>query len=289
MRMQILAARTPAWAAVVAQASQLISGPGFRPLKRSARTVAGFIVVDGTAVFIKRVYEGSWLKGWTKRLRGSRAQRVLRGAAMLKTAGFAHPEPLAAAEMRSKGAVQSSYVISEALNDARIMSKVVLVGGRGNFRHRRVVLGFIATEVRRLHDAGIYTLDLQETNLMLSGGGGLDWKIHFVDLEDFRNARTVSERRRLLNLVHLDRTIGRYLQRTQKLRFLYNYLGGRPERDEARRLLKRYFVLRAQAQRRAHPSRRTTTAMPSAHDDTTGSASVAHPAHAHTDRSDFSR
>src|ERR1700674_3007707 len=133
MRMQILAARTPAWAAVVAEASQLIDGPGFRPLKRSTRTVAGLIVVDGTAAFIKRVDEGSWLKGWMQRLRGSRARRVLHGAAMLKAAGFARPEPLAAAEARSIGAVQASYVISEALDGARVMSEVVLAGGRGEF------------------------------------------------------------------------------------------------------------------------------------------------------------
>ncbi len=262
MRMQILAAQTSAWAAVIAQVSELIDGPGFRPHKRSARTIAGFIVVDGVEVFIKRVNEGSWLKGWTKRVRGSRAQRVLRGAAMLKAAGFACPVPLAAAEARSMGAVRASYVISEALDDAQIMSKVVFVGGRGNFRHRRLVLGAVAREIRSLHAAGIYTLDLQETNLMLSGGNSLEWKIVFVDLEDFRTARTVSERRRLLNLVHLDRTIGRYLQRTQKLRFFYHYLGSRPGRDEVRRLLKRYFVLRERAQRRAHPPRRTIPATP---------------------------
>jgi tRNA A-37 threonylcarbamoyl transferase component Bud32 len=273
MRMQILAARTPAWAAVVAQASQLIDGPGFRPLKRSTRTVAGFIVVDGTAAFIKRVDEGSWLKGWMQRLRGSRARRVLRGAAMLKAAGFACPEPLAAAEARSIGAVKASYVISEALDGARVMSAVVLAGGRRNFRRRCTVSGAIASEIRRLHDTGIYTLDLQETNLMLSGGDGAEWKIHFVDLEDYRNARRVSQRRRMLNLVHLDRTIGRFLPRTQRLRFLYNYLGERPGHDDALRLLTRYFALRARAERRAHAHRRVIPATPSeAHDGGTASA-----------------
>ena len=120
MRMEILAARTPAWAAVVTQASQLINGSGFRPLKRSMRTVAGFIVVDGTEVFIKCVDEGGWLKGWIRRMSGSRARRVLRGAAILKAGGFARPEPLAAAEARSMGAVQASYVISEVLGGARV-------------------------------------------------------------------------------------------------------------------------------------------------------------------------
>src|ERR1700733_10070160 len=111
MHMRILTARTPAWALVVAQANQLIDGTGFRPLKRSStRTVAGFLAVDGAWVFIKRVHEGAWLKGWIRRVSGSRARRVLRGAAMLKAAGFARPEPLAAAEVCSMGAVRQSYV-----------------------------------------------------------------------------------------------------------------------------------------------------------------------------------
>jgi tRNA A-37 threonylcarbamoyl transferase component Bud32 len=277
MHLRILTARTPAWATVVVQASQLISGSGFRPLKRSStRTVAGFIVVDGATVFIKRVNEGARLKGWIRRVWGSRARRILRGAAMLKASGFARPEPLAAAEARSMGAVQTSYVISEALDGARVMSEVVLAGGRRNFRHRCLVLGVVAREIRRLHDAGIYTLDLQETNLMLSGGDA-EWKIYFVDLEDFRHARTVSMRRRMLNLMHLDRTIGRFLGRTQRLRFLYIYLGGRPGRDDARRFVKRYFELRARTERRARYRRRTIPATPlQAHNDATAPASLTH-------------
>jgi len=256
MRMQVIAARTPEWSAVVRRVSELIDDSAFRSLKRSARTVAGFAVVDGTRVFIKRVDEGPWLKGWISRLRGSRARRVIRGAAMLKLAGFARPEPLAAGEARAIGAIRASYVISEALDDAQIMSAVVLAGGRRNFRMRCAVSKVIAKEIHRLHEAGIYTLDLQETNVMISGGGNADWKIHFVDLEDFRHCDRVSERRRLLNLVHLDRTIGRFLPRTQRLRFLYNYLGARPGRNETRDLLHRYFALRQRAESRArfrHP------------------------------------
>jgi hypothetical protein len=251
MRMQVLAARSPAWAVAAADASQLIHGSAFEPLKQSPRTVAGFTVVDGTRVFIKRVCEGGWPKGWVLRMRGSRARRILRGAAILKAAGFACPEPLAAAEARVLGAVRASYVISEALAHARIMSSVVLAGGRRTFRRRREILGAVAIEIRRLHDAGIYTRDLQETNLMITEEGDT-WKVHFVDLEDFREARTVSEQRRFLNLVHLDRTMGRSLPRTQRLRFLYKYLGGRPDPEELRRVLRYFFSLRDHAQRRAH-------------------------------------
>jgi len=161
---------------------------------------------------IKRVEEGSWLKGWIARLRGSRARRVLRGAAILEFAGFARPEPLAAAEARAVGAIRTSYVISEALDGSRIMSDVVLSGGRRNFRQRCEVSSAIAKQIRRLHDAGIYTLDLQETNLMVEAQDG-ELIVYFIDLEDFRRRRSVPSSLRMLNLIHLDRSIGRFLSR----------------------------------------------------------------------------
>ena len=278
MRTQILTARTPAWAAVVAQADQLIDGPGFRLLKRTTRTVAGFLEVEGATVFIKRIDEGGRFKGWVRRFSGSRAHRVIRGAAILKAAGFARPEPLVAAEARWAGAVRASYIISETLEGARVMSQAVLAGGRREFHHRCAVLRAVAHEVRRLHDAAVYTLDLQETNLMVSGDDRGGWKIHFVDLEDFRHGRAVSTRRRMLNLVHLDRTIGRFLPRTQRLRFLYDYLSERPKHDDARGWLTRYFALRARAQRRAHLSRTTAiaTAPSKGGDETTAAAKMRH-------------
>jgi hypothetical protein len=55
MRMQVLAARAPVWAVAVAHASQLIDGPDFQSHKQTKRTVAGFALIDGTRVFVKRV------------------------------------------------------------------------------------------------------------------------------------------------------------------------------------------------------------------------------------------
>jgi len=77
---------------------------------------------------------------------------------------------------------------------------------------------------------------LQETNLMLeTQGSGL--KIYFTDLEDFRQLRVVPRRLRMLNQIHLDRSIGRFVSRAHRLRFLYNYLGNKPRRTEARALV----------------------------------------------------
>ena len=101
-------------------------------------------------------------------------------------------------EVRRAGALSESYLVCEALNDATVLSGAVLGGGKVHFRLRRSLLREVSREIRRLHDAGLYTRDLQETNLMVQERDGAPPRISFVDLEDFRRVRSVSWHRRLL-------------------------------------------------------------------------------------------
>jgi Lipopolysaccharide kinase (Kdo/WaaP) family len=251
MNRHLVYARSSQWAALIARAEELMAGRCFRLLKDNGRTKAGFLTVPGEgAVFIKCVGAHSWAGGLIGRLQGSRAARSLRGAVLLKTAGFARPEPLAALEVRAAGSVRASYLASEALCGARMLSTFALGGGQNrNFARRRRIFEAVAREVRRLHDRGLYTRDMQETNLMLEEREGA-FRIYFVDLEDFRRVGAVSWRRRRLNLIHLDRSIGRFVGRTTRLRFLYDYLGGRPQKDAARRLVSQLLALHNRLDRR---------------------------------------
>jgi tRNA A-37 threonylcarbamoyl transferase component Bud32 len=243
MRTHLLYAISPEMEAVTEGIERMMAGEGFRPLKLGARTTAGLMRLGDCEVFVKRRLAGPWLKGLYDRVRGSRAARAIRGASMLKAAGFSCPKPLVAFETRTLGAVRASYIVCESLRDARILSRFALTGGR-NFRRRKWISRRLARELHRLHEAGLYSGDMQETNLMLAAEGD-EIMIYFVDLEDLRRASRVSERRRMRNLVHLDRSIGRFVPRSQRLRFLYNYLGGKPAGDEARRLVRRLIALGA--------------------------------------------
>ena len=259
MHKRVLYAADPRWAAMADRLDELMADGGFRPLKDEARTRAGLLQgPDGAFVFVKRVHTGSWMKGVVAAARGSRVRRWLDGAAMLSRAGFNRPRPLAAVEVRRAGAVSESYLVCEALSDATVLSGAVLDGGRVHFRSRRSLLSAVMREVRRLHDAGLYTLDLQETNLMVEERDGAPPRISFVDLEDFRRVRSVSWQRRMLNLIHLDRSIGRFLNRPARLRCLYDYLDADTmDRDERRRAVAQFWRLRdgLESRRRARAPR----------------------------------
>jgi tRNA A-37 threonylcarbamoyl transferase component Bud32 len=247
MSVRILLAPPALDAVALQHLADSVADPPFRPIKSNERTTAGFLRHDNEELFVKRRVAGSWFTSINDSIRGSSARRALRGAAILDDAGFAHPRPVAAFEWRKAGLVQASCVISAALTDANILSRFALTDGR-NFRRRKWISEHLASEIRRLHEAGIYTRDLQETNLMLAARG-TDITVYFVDLEDFRRVRSVSQRRRMLNLIHLDRSIGRFVSRSQRLRFFYNYLGGKPERARARRLVAYLSAIRGKVER----------------------------------------
>lgn len=228
MGLRTLYARSPGFGRLLEQAEASIAGADFVIIKDIPRNRAGFLAdpLEGW-VFIKRFATKSWPEGIVERLRGSRAARSLRAATYLREAGFSCPAPLAAAEFSRWGSIRRSYLVSQALIVPLIMS-TFLDRRRGGLRVQRSwryqVLGEVARCVRRLHESGLFTSDLQETNLMLAeGSGGL--AIYFVDLDGFRRMRRVGWRRRRRNLVQLDRSIGLFLSRGERLYFLREYLG----------------------------------------------------------------
>lgn len=254
MRSVVLYARAPEWRVMIGWADELIASTDFRAVKSEGRILAGFFDLRGAdPVFLKRVEIPSWSRGIYARLRGSRAARSLAGAAMLSARGFAHPEPLAAMDSYRFGAIRASYILSRAISNADTLSRFALgpgeIKGR-DVRRRKRISDAVAKEVRRLHDSGLYTLDLQETNIMVEDDGSGGFKVYFIDLEDFRRAATVTWARRVLNLVHLDRSIGRFLCRAARLDFLYAYLGERPARAEARKVVAEILASRAAIDRR---------------------------------------
>jgi len=253
MRCVVLFARSSELATIIARAEELIASPSFSPRKDEARTRAGIVEVRGYGrVFIKRSASRSWISGFIERFKGSRASRAVKGSRMLEAGDILHPKILAAMEIRRYGSVHASFVISEALGNADTMSRFVLgpKGGRRHEVHRRKNISkAIAQSIRAMHEAGIYTRDLQETNIMVADDAG-GYRVYFIDLEDFRRASPVSRRHRMMNLVHLDRSIGRFVYRASRLDFLYSYIGGRPPREEARELVKEFLALRAEVEAR---------------------------------------
>jgi hypothetical protein len=251
-----LYASSPEWVAIGESLEQLMHSANFRIVKKNSRTLAGVVRVNGSEVFLKRVTNHSWIKGIVVRFGSSRARRTIRGATVLRHAGLAHPRLLAAFEEHRHGSVSVSYVLVEYLRRPKVLSRFALAEGH-DFRWRRTISARLAHEIRNLHHAGCYTRDLQETNLMLERQGNTP-KIYFTDLEDFRRLPRVPWRFRLRNLVQLDRSIGRFVSRSQRLRFLHDYLGYNASRAEVQSVVVRLSGMHQRIERRRLRRQRST-------------------------------
>jgi tRNA A-37 threonylcarbamoyl transferase component Bud32 len=251
MRSRILYARSPQWAELLARPEELFTRAEFREVKNIARNRAGFFTAPGAVVFVKRFAPGSRVEGIRERLQGSRAARSLRACEILTAADFLVPAPLAASEQLSAGAVSASWMISEALDQAQVLSRFIERGHAPAALEnplRREALAAVAAAVRRMHDAGVFSSDLQETNLMLDRAGGA-LRIYFVDLDRFRRMGRVGWKRRRRNLVQLDRSVGRFMSRSERLRFLRSYLGEGWDRRTVRKLVQRLMRERDRKER----------------------------------------
>ncbi len=252
MRKVLLYAESAQSAALIQRAEELFARGSVSLVKDEPKTKAGFILDgEGRTRFVKRFEVRSRGRGLLERVRGSRAARSLKGAGLLGGAGFARPIPLAAMELRRAGMVRCSYLLSEALCRARTFSVFIdrRTGPAGfSYQRRAQVLHAVAREVRRLHDAGLFTSDLQETNLMLEEGPQRV-QIYFVDLDGFRRLAAASWSSRRRNLVQLDRSVGRFLSYAERLRFLRDYLGA-PSGDFSRGQKRPLFNQRDERERR---------------------------------------
>jgi hypothetical protein len=165
----------------------------------------------------------------------SGATRALRGAASLQHAQIATATPLAAVEVHRWGMLESSFYIAEEITaaktaDAYWRENLKVLPGPFGFHSRRRFLAELSGLFHKLHGARIYHNDLKDFNILARADRAGGEELFVLDLEGVRHCRSLSARRRVKNLVQLNRTLGRFLTRTEKLRFLKSYLSLSNER-----------------------------------------------------------
>ena len=213
-----------------------LDAPTTRVLKEGSRaTVAAVETPDGTLV-LKRFRDDTPLRLIVALALGSSAERVWRASLLLRDAGFAVPDPLAALERRRLGLPLRScsvarFVAGPALDE--------LWRARQGAARRALTIGF-ADYLRRLHAAGLYPQDLRAANVLVPRENPPEFVL--VDLDRVRRYRRLSWRRRRKNVVQVHRSVGRGAPRRESLRFLRRYLGD-PSAAELRRVAAEILAL----------------------------------------------
>src|SRR5215510_5110949 len=183
--------------------------PQARVLKHDRGTTVTLLMLPTGAVVIKHHRLSTWRRWGDALWHGSPARRAWQGAQLLQAKGFPVPRPLAAFEQRTAGILQESWYCSEGLQ-----TQVPLdVYWRDQQKHwtrvqRRAFLQSLAEFLRAFHTAGLYAGDMRDANLLVEDDGDAHWKFYLVDLDHVVHAERLSQKRRLKNLVQLERTLG---------------------------------------------------------------------------------
>jgi len=178
-------------------------------------------------MFIKRYNAFSWRARLLSIFSRSGAFRSLQGAAILHKAGFAIAKPIAALESRRCGVVTKSFYVSEEITGGKTADTYwredLAIAQPQRFRHRRRFIRGLALTFQALHRQGVYHNDLKDANIIVVAetNGEL---FYLLDLEGTRRYFDLNRRRKIKNIVQLNRTLGRLLRRTEKMYFLKVYL-----------------------------------------------------------------
>jgi tRNA A-37 threonylcarbamoyl transferase component Bud32 len=186
---------------------------------------------DVRTVYVKRYNAFSWRYRFGSFFQSSGAVRSLHGAAILSASGIRTARPLAAVESRTWGMLNRSFFFSEEIGGAKTadcywQEELVPVKGKEGVRKRKRFLCGMGELFRSLHEQAVYHNDLKDANILVhSDPSGEVEHFYLLDLEGIRHYRNLNRRRQIKNLVQLNRTLGKYLRRVDKVRFLEAYLG----------------------------------------------------------------
>jgi hypothetical protein len=220
---------------LMADPDRLFESAGCQIIKDEKKIKVGRIKVEiegeMKTVYLKRYNAFSWRYRLGSLFRFSGAVRSLKGAAILAESSIRTARPLAAIESRSWGMLNSSFFLSQEIKDAKTADaywreELLPLQGRDGMERRKRFLRGLGELFRSLHTHDIYHNDLKDANILVrsDAAGGAE-HFYVLDLEGIRRHRNLNRRRRIKNLVQLNRTLGRYVQPPDKIRFLESYLG----------------------------------------------------------------
>ncbi len=243
----------------------LLTRPDCRLVKFQRKVVVGQVTTPVGQLYVKRYNVFAWRVALASLARASPAERAWHAAAALRARGFATPEVLAAVEHRRAGVLRRSFLVTRevagALPADRRWAEILALPPAVRRVARRALARALGALVGRLHAAGVYHADLKDVNVLVRGNVATPECV-LLDLERVR-VGPVSRRRRVKNLMQLERTLGRRASRSDRLRALAAYLAAaEPPAERRVRRAWAHAVLQAAAAKDRRKAKSVPLAVP---------------------------
>ncbi|MFN8543327.1 MAG: lipopolysaccharide kinase InaA family protein [Candidatus Binatia bacterium] len=207
---------------------RLLGRPDCRIVKFQRKVRVGRIATRAGVLYLKRYNVFAWRVAVGHLGRPSPAERAWMAARALAGGGFAVPDLVAAVEFRRAGLLRRSFLVTREVTGGETADRwLAMIDAQPPGPRRRAARRALARALGALfgglHAAGVYHSDLKDVNLLVRGAPE-EPSCVLLDLECVRLAG-LTRRRRVKNLMQLDRTLGRRASATDRLRVLAAYLG----------------------------------------------------------------
>jgi len=177
--------------------------------------------LDGCTAIVREFVHGGFLGGMAGSLFAGRARMVreLRVCLHARSNDVPTCEPVALRIQRVIGPLVRAHLVTkkiEGSSDLLEVCRELSAGLQPSSAQRRLLVERMARAIAAMHDAGIVHADLNLKNLLVKDPLG-DPQVFIVDFDKARVLEHVSLRRRLKNLIRLDRSIVKWPEARQQV------------------------------------------------------------------------
>lgn len=206
---------------------------------------------SGGCDFFIKVYR--YMGGqWRHRFRRDKASLEAANYELLADLSIGTPGVVAFGSRRRGLRLLDAVIITRGLPDVISLNRLFELRwpdaeDHGHLPLRRKILDRVVRDVRRMHDAGFFHIDLQWRNVLIGGLSENRTDIYLLDAPrgGLRKSRWAREHGRLRDLSCLYKEARRRLSRTEQLRWLLIYLGEDRVTPAARSMIEALLLDRA--------------------------------------------
>jgi len=184
-----------------------------------------------SAVFYIKVYRYAG-RQWRHRFRCDKASQEAANYALLTEIGIGTPQVVAFGSRRSGLRLVDAVIVTRGLPDVVGLDRLFESRWPDAAAHamdpqRQEVIHAVIREIRRMHDAGFFHIDLQWRNILIGGMSEGRTDVYLLDAPrgGMRSNRWTEAHGRLRDLSCLYKEARRRLSRNEQLRWLLSYLG----------------------------------------------------------------
>jgi hypothetical protein len=214
------------------------AGQGWRRVKHNASRDVWRARLDGEVYYLKYYAHQSWRDSLKRRLRGPACEIEFNSGIYALAAGIPAVRPVACAERLYRGGRTFSLLITEAIEPAYALNQYweTMRADDDAARRRRdtaYLIDLLAEMIARAHQSGFEHRDMHAANILVHPIAPGRYETVFVDLQNARLGRPLSDEAVVRNLAQLNQWFRRHSSLGDRLRFLRRYLRWRDEYEQA--------------------------------------------------------